>query len=237
MVPSNVLRPSSRFETCKWTFEKLREEVSKFEFIGDFIKNRAGAYGAILKRGLLEELCGHMKRKKRSWTNEEIILAAKKFSTRILFQKGNNNAYDLAHKRGILEESCLHMKATTRISCMEKDLMKEISVFFPEAITLHDHRVNIKNKDHIKRFELDIFVRNKMKGIEFDGTYHHSFEGLKRGRKHWPDEDIRDYHKIKDSWFASKGIRILHIKEKDWIADKEACIKKCLKFLGKPTLG
>ena len=52
-------------------------------------------------------------------------------------------------------------------------------------------------------------------------------------KKLWSDEDIRNYHEIKDSWFASNGIQILHIKEEDWIQDKEACIKKCLDFLFK----
>jgi uncharacterized protein (DUF488 family) len=53
-----------------------------------------------------------------------------------------------------------------------------------------------------------------------------------KSKKFWSDDDIRNYHEIKDDWFASKGIKILHIKEEDWIADKEICIQRCLKFLG-----
>ena len=40
-----------------------------------------------------------------------------------------------------------------------------------------------------------------------------------------------NYHTIKDRAFLSKGIQILHIEEKDWNSDKEACIEKCLEFL------
>jgi len=74
-----------------------------------------------------------------------------------------------------------------------------------------------------------------MRGIEFDGTYYHSFEFMRKTthKKSWPDEDIHNYHEIKDAWFASKGIQILHIKEEDWKLDKDQCIKKCLQFLDK----
>ena len=37
-----------------------------------------------------------------------------------------------------------------------------------------------------------------------------------KGKKLWSDEDIRNYHEIKDAWFATKGIKILHIKEEEW---------------------
>lgn len=54
-----------------------------------------------------------------------------------------------------------------------------------------------------------------------------------RFKKLWSDDDIRSYHEIKDGWFMfSKGIKILHIKEVDWIKDKQTCIRKCLEFLG-----
>ena len=52
-----------------------------------------------------------------------------------------------------------------------------------------------------------------------------------KGKKNWPDEDIRNYHEIKDSYFASKGIQVLHIKEENWNKDKEECIQRCLNFL------
>ena len=98
-------------------------------------------------------------------------------------------------------------------------------------------KVKIKIKPHIQRFEIDIYVPELNKGIEFDGTYHHSFDGLRRSRKHWPVKDVKNYHKIKDSWFLSTGIEILHIKEKDWMENKEKCIKKCFDFLGVVYVG
>jgi len=34
-----------------------------------------------------------------------------------------------------------------------------------------------------------------------------------------------------DRYFKSKGIDILHIKEEDWVKDKDRCIKQCFLFL------
>ncbi len=94
-------------------------------------------------------------------------------------------------------------------------------------------KVKIPNKSYIKGFEIDIFVPELNKGIEFDGKYHHSFEYMRVDPKRakWSDNDIHNYHEIKDAWFASKGIQILHIKEEDWNKNKELCVKRCLKFL------
>lgn len=69
-------------------------------------------------------------------------------------------------------------------------------------------------------------------GIEFDGKYWHSAKGLKRSRKHWPEEDIINYHEIKDNYFLSQGIQILHIKEEDWHINRSLCISQIEQFLG-----
>jgi len=115
---------------------------------------------------------------------------------------------------------------------MEKKLLDLLKVHFPEAKSISDHRVVIDGKPHIKRFEIDIFLRSTMRGIEFDGTYHHSLAGLRRGRKHWPQEDVENYHSIKDQYFKEvRGIDLLHVSEKEWLLNKEKCIQKCVDFL------
>ena len=69
--------------------------------------------------------------------------------------------------------------------------------------------------------------------IEFDGTYTHSFDYMRKDRKIelWSDDDLRNYHDLKDKYFLSIGIKVFHIKEADWDLDPEACIKRCLDFL------
>lgn len=85
-----------------------------------------------------------------------------------------------------------------------------------------------------KRYlELDIYVPNLNKAIEYDGTYYHSFEHLRKSKnkKLWSDDAVRNYHENKDTYFLSIGIQILHIKEEEWNLDKQACIDRCLAFL------
>ncbi len=91
-------------------------------------------------------------------------------------------------------------------------------------------------KPHIKGFDIDIYIPELRKGIEFDGTYWHSFSGLSRSRIDWPHEDIENYHQIKDKYFLSKGIHAFHVIEEDWIINKEKCIKECLEFLNAKEL-
>jgi hypothetical protein len=265
----------------KWTEEELYLEALKYESRSEFAKKSAYTYGALLKKGLLDEACSHMEEKLHFWTNEELHLEALKYKTRWEFQLGSRNAQATAQRRGIMDQICSHMEETfvhwtfekiqeiallyksrrefelnnnvayqaaSRMKIMdivckhmkspkgtslpEKELLAIIKLIYPNAKKFRDMKVNIEGKPHIKGFDLDIRIGNK--GIEFDGEYWHSFEGLKKGRnkKYWPEEDVKKYHEIKNSWFASKNIQILHIKEEDWNIDKEACIKKCLDFLG-----
>lgn len=114
----------------------------------------------------------------------------------------------------------------------ENELMGIIKNIYPKTQKFRDRKVKIEGKPYIKGFDIDIFVPEINMGIEFDGIYHHSIGGLKRGRPNWPDQDLLNYHAIKDSWFLQKNIQILHIYEKNWLDNKQSCIEKCLCFLG-----
>ena len=50
-------------------------------------------------------------------------------------------------------------------------------------------------------------------------------------RPKWSKEDIENYEKIKDEYFKTKGIHILHIKEKEWLKFPDECKKVILSFL------
>ena len=123
------------------------------------------------------------------------------------------------------------MTEGTNASVAELNLFEIIKSIYPKAQKLVDRKGSVNGKPHIHGFHIDIYVPELRKGIEYDGKFHHSFEGLKRGRPNWPDEDIKIYHELKNAWFASKGIKILHIRESDWKVDKQTCIKRCLEFL------
>jgi hypothetical protein len=215
----------------KWTDEKLHREALKYPTRIEFQKNSHKAYDAAGVRGILDQICGHMEYICYPWTNQELHQEALKYKTRGEFQKNSPSAYSISLRRGVLNQVCSRMKPSRGSSNGEKELLAAIKIYYPIAKSIRDKKVKIEDKPYIKGFDIDIFVLGVNKGIEFDGKYYHSTEGLKRGRPHWPAEDLLNYHTIKDTWFATKGIQILHIKEEDWIKDREACIKHCLDFL------
>jgi hypothetical protein len=212
-----------------WTYELIHEEALKYKSRGEFAKNSTKAYDMAIYRGILDQICCHMNDQRHFWTDEEIQKTALEYKSRGEFYSKNPNAYEVARNRKILDRVCFQMKPSGYASIPEKELFSLIKNIFPKVEKYHDRGVKIQGKPHIRGFDIDALV-GKL-GIEFDGTYHHSFNGLKRSRHHWPDEDIHNYHEIKDAWFASKGIQVLHIREEDWIKDKQACVDRCLAFL------
>jgi hypothetical protein len=165
------------------------------------------------------------------WTFEKIQKEALKYKTRSNFAVGSPGAYSAAKKMGVLDQVCSHMLQAQNTSPQEQSLFNLVKKKYPKTQKLRDRKVKIEGKSHIEGFDLDIYVPELRKGIEFDGTYWHSIDGLKRSRTHWPEEDLINYSILKDNWFQSKSIEILHIKEEDWLKDKQYCIDKCFKFL------
>lgn len=231
--------------TKPYTFEEIHQEAKKFKTRKSFQLN-SPAYKAAWRRGILDKVCSHMAKhvdqsgennSSFKWKNENILKEALQFDTRTDFKIGNPKAYDVAVQRKIMDQVCSHMKKSSIVSKAELELLNKVKEVYSSATTYRKRDVNIIDKPYIKGFYLDIFVPELNKGIEFDGKYHHSFEGLKRSRKSWPDQDILNYHKYKNEYFLSKNISIIHIKEEDWNLNKEACIKQCLDFLyEKPIL-
>ncbi len=220
------------YVNIQWTNENLQLEALKYKTKSDFANGSRSAYFTSINRGILDKICSHMEEQIHNWTNQELHDEALKYSSRGEFQKMSRTAYVIAYKRQILDKICSHMKKSCGISAEEKELLAAISKVYPSAKRLRKTKIKVNGKPHIQGFDADIYVPELNKAVEFDGTYHHSFEGLKRARPNWSYNDIRNYHEIKDSYFLSIGIQILHIKEQDWKKDKFTCIQKCLDFLG-----
>ncbi len=215
-----------------WTDDSLWQEALKYSTRGKFKKGHRTAYELAWGRGILDQICGHMVRARiENWTTRGIETEALKYATRSDFVRNSTSAYQAAIRLKILNSVCSHMKSSRGSSGGEIELFDLIKSLYPSTQKFRDRNVKIKGKPHIKGFDIDIYVPELNKGIEFDGRWYHSFEGSKRARPNWPDEDIKNYHPLKDSWFAKKDIKILHIEEENWIKNKIDCIKKCVEFL------
>lgn len=242
-MPIRCVSTGHKPPNYRWTDELLAQEALKYKNKTDFIKNAWGAYQAARDRGILDKICAHMPKRRKiprewhshfKWTFEKIKEEAFQYKSREEFRKNSGGAWSAAQDLGILDIVCAHMPWGGNSSNGELTLFDIIKNIYHNTKKLVDTKVVIDGRSYIKGFEIDIFVPELNLGIEFDGKYHHSFKGLKRSRPHWPKDAILNYHEIKDAWFATKGIKILHIKEKDWENNKESCITKCLEFLSSP---
>lgn len=235
------MRPSLREP---YTNEELAIEALRYNTRKNFQEGNSAAYQAAWKRNILDQICSHMAIDLKIggiphnyfWTEEKIQLEANRYATRGEFQKGSKAAYQAAVENGLLDKVCCHMIILGGVSVAEMYLCDVIKCIYPHARKFRDRKVRIEGKSHIKGFDIDILV-GKL-GIEFDGKYHHTFEYMRKDKRKikWSDEEIRNYHQIKDAWFTAKGIQILHVKEEDWNLDKEICIIRCLNFLSVEAL-
>ena len=225
----------------KWTHETLRQEALKYKSRSEFQTDSRGAYKSATRNGILDEVCQHMfvytkkgeQNPRYVWTTEMLEQEALEYQTRTEFARKSYGAYSAARKRKLLDQICKHMKRSINVSSYEHSLFDELKRFYPKVQALKiRNRTLVPNKPHIHGFDIDAYVPERRKGIEFDGDYWHSVKGLRRSRITWPKEDLENYHQIKDDYFKSKGIEILHVKEEDWLKDKQKCIQRCLEFLG-----
>jgi hypothetical protein len=218
-------------QRISWTGEALREEALKYAYRAEFQQNSSGAYQTARNRNILDKICQHMEAKSVDWTVTKLQEEALKYAYRAEFQQNSSGAYQFAYRNNFLDQICQHMKPNPNESCDERSLIKYVQSLYPKAQKLRDRKVAIDDKPQIKGFDIDIYIPELRKGIEFDGDYWHSVSGLKRGRSNWPEEDLEKYHQIKDRHFLSKGIEILHINEKEWLEDHDKCLHKINDFL------
>ena len=223
----------------RWTDEELFAEALKYGTRNDFFTNKA--YHVARNRGILDKICQHMPKDlkmnnfphNKKWNEEAVAKEALKYFFRSDFKKNNEGAYDAAKDMKILDKICSHMNMSRNSSKHENHLFDKIKQLYPSAQKLRDRNAKIPNKPHIKGFDIDIYIPELRKGIEFDGTYWHSFEVMRKNKNRslWSDEDVKNYHKIKDDYFLSKGVKILHINDKEWLQNKTQSLDRILNFL------
>ena len=222
--------------THSYSTEELYAKAKLYNRRTDFEEGDGGAYVTACKHPEYELMCSHMDSSlTEEYTFEEVRDIALQYDNYFEFRKNKNGACKAAKRMGVLDQIRSHMIQLHGTSIAEKTIFLAIVTLYPTAKKIKDMTVCIPHKPYIRGFDIDVYVPELNRGIEFDGIYHHSFKYMRKthNKRFWSDEDIRNYHELKDSWFASQGIQILHIKEEDWDMDKEACIQSCLDFLSK----
>jgi very-short-patch-repair endonuclease len=213
----------------KHTKETARIDALKYQTKREWCIKDAGSYLASLKNGWIEDLCKHMKNKKRpAPTFEEVKSAALLYNSRGEWDFKDSRTYNQARKINCLDQVCQHMLGGGR-SGPESEILKMIKTKFPSAMSKI-----FKNKDPrfpLKRYELDFYIPELKLGVEFDGKYWHSFEVLSK-RKNLTKQQAFTYHEDKDNFFKTLGIRVFHIKEEEWFSNKDFVKQNLSHFLG-----
>lgn len=76
--------------------------------------------------------------------------------------------------------------------------------------------------DKTPRIEIDIYIPDLKIGIEYNGVYYHSVNGIKKDRIN------TRYHYNKSKWAQENGIELIHVWEDQWLNKKEL-VKSILK--------
>ena len=94
-----------------------------YEYRSEFKNINPKAYHNAKRKGILDKVCVHMKKKlpvqtkvilPKKWTDEAIVKEALKYKTRSEFQKGCVSAYNAAHKSGRFDDLCPHLPKPTK---------------------------------------------------------------------------------------------------------------------------
>lgn len=121
--------------------------------------------------------------------------------------------YKTTYARFYSGRRCPTCNKSHQSSKMEKEVYNIIKENY-NGVILPNNRDNIINPSTGHNLELDIYLPEINKAIEFNGTYWHNKENTKN----------RD--RIKKQECYNLGIDLLVIKEQDWIYNKEYCINK-----------
>ena len=114
-------------------------------------------------------------------------------------------------------------KCTTNISRQEKDIFAWLTGL----------GVNVEQsvRDVPGVSEIDLLVRDKSVGIEFNGHWWHSAQCMTRedpntGKPRMSYAEAKKYHYLKSFWCEKQGIRLIHIWDYEWADPRKQKILK-----------
>ena len=104
----------------------------------------------------------------------------------------------------------------------EKEVLSVVKELIPKELILENDRTQIINPKTRRNLELDIYLPNLNKAIEFNGKYFHGDD--------FPDVQYKDKQKVIQC--KEKNIQLLVIKEENWIVHRKEQVQKIKQFIG-----
>ena len=174
------------------TDEKLAEIAAKYGDLTEFQHKESPTYGAICRRGLVDKLCGHMKRNRKvHWTDEELADVASHYDVLADFIEKEPSVYNIINSRGLNDKLCGHMKREREEHGTKEDLAA--------VAAKYDDLMEFKEK------EPRVYSVIHNRGYYFELTAH-----MKRGKKaKWSDDELAEiasrYNSIQEFYTKDFG--------------------------------
>ena len=114
-------------------------------------------------------------------------------------------------------------KCTTNISKTEREIYEWVKTLCPEA------EQSVRDVPNVS--EIDILLRSKGVGIEYNGHWWHSAQCLTRidektGKPRMTYAEAKKFHYLKSFWAEKAGIRLIHIWDYEWADEKKQKVLK-----------
>jgi hypothetical protein len=239
---NNAQRCPECFGTPKHTYEFVKEHIESFgykllskEYVsikyklklecpeGHVIEMRFGNFKNVNSRC---NICaGHEKHTyeyiKERFEEEGYTLLSKKYKNnktplKTICPEGHNHSIPYGRFRG--GDRCMVCSIESSSSKTEQEIYGFVKQIYDGDVISND-RTQIVNPETGCGLELDIWLPELNKAIEFNGVYWHSFCDVKRKDK------------IKKQQCKEKEISLMLIHEQDWINNKENCLNKIKEFV------
>ena len=140
--------------------------------------------------------------------------------TDTIYDKGKNKLKIICPLHGyFVQKANNHLNGKGCPKC--KYIISKPEIEIQEYIKNLGFEILTNKRNIIKPKELDIYIPELKKAIEFNGEYWHY------SKKHF----IPGEHGLKSNLCRKKGIKLLHIRENLWIKNKEKMKKSIEKFL------
>ena len=230
------------------TFRKIHEnkyDYSKVEKVSNLSKDKVciicpdhGEFWQVPSKHLQGQGCPKCAKikanEKKQLTTEEFVNRARKIhGDKYGYQKTQYvNAIDnveiICPKHGpFFQKPFDHLTGHGCPKCAVLYSYAESEIYQYLCGILGKDKVVFRDRSHIGKQEIDIYVPSKMVGIEYNGLYWHSEAG---GKNKW-------YHYNKMRGCNRKGIRLIQIFEDEYVGKKEIVLSKLAHILGVEPVG
>lgn len=114
-------------------------------------------------------------------------------------------------------------KCTTNISKVEREIYEWVKTLCPNA------EQSVRDVPNVS--EIDVLIRDKGVGIEYNGHWWHSVQCLTRidektGKPRMTYAEAKKFHYLKSFWAEKASIRLIHIWDYEWADERKQRVLK-----------